>query len=103
MNDLDDFLGGRLSVYCESNTEVLVIYDILRTHGINGFAPDRLCGASIRVDVKNRPRLVAYTLIDPEWHVRSGYTKRWMRFPDFIASCEFLMPRPDITTLDGLV
>lgn len=103
MYDLEDFLSGRLSIYCKNNAEVSGICDLMQEHGIDVGSLRAVGRGSFRVDASCKKPRGAYSGINAEWHVRNGFVQRWMYFVNFWASCGLSDPQISIPTLEGLV
>lgn len=101
--DLEDFLNGKLSVWCDNPSEISELRNCLSAHGINVNKIYNLHHASIRIDPFKRVPSAEYAMLNPEWHVRNHFVERWMYFADFMASCGLSEPQINITTLDDFV
>lgn len=108
--DWEDFMNGKLAIYCASETEALELLDILDAQGLDtahqrellrGTDDDDETCHSYRWDVGER-KLFTASLEQGDswqWHEEQGLVDFVYRFSEIAGT----FAAPSITTLDGLL
>lgn len=102
----DDFMQGKLAIFCENFAEAQSFLDMCEEFGLDGelqrsFLDDAKCH-SYRWDVEEKA-IISVNLDNEDdwlWHLAHGYVTRVLQFADLE---DELLPVPDIQTIDDML
>lgn len=103
--ELDDFMNGRLSVECDDENDISELCNIITPYGVNteNIMMVTAKHIGVRCDHTRFGFRTCYSLTGGDWHVRNGFTSRWVPLRDFAEAIYGSRDPVEITSVDDLI